>query len=77
MSSPYFGANDASMFYCGDDEEAKAAVKYLIEATGMDPIDCGPLNSARLLEPMAVLMMRCAFGMGMGPEIALKMLKRD
>lgn len=76
-NGPYFGPNDGSMFYCGDDDEAKSAVSNLITATGFEPVDCGPLSSARLLEPMAVLMMRLGINLGMGNEIALKLLSRD
>ncbi|MDX2246905.1 MAG: NADPH-dependent F420 reductase [Bacteroidia bacterium] len=74
---PYFGPNDASMFFCGDDAAAKASVARLIEATGFEPVDCGPLSSARLLEPMAVLIIRLGYNLGMGSEIAFKLLKRD
>lgn len=76
-NGPYFGPNDASMFYCGDDADAKASVAKLIEATGFEPVDCGPLNSARYLEPMAVLLVRLGYNMGMGNEIAYKLLVRD
>ncbi|MEL6698149.1 MAG: NADPH-dependent F420 reductase [Bacteroidota bacterium] len=75
-NGPYFGPHDASMFYCGDDEEAKDSVKRLIEAAGFEPVDCGPLDSARLLEPMAALMIRLGLGMEHGREIAFKLLKR-
>ena len=71
---PYFGPHDASMFYCGDDEEAKASVRKIIADSGFDPVDCGPLSSARLLEPMAVLVIRQS--MSMGREIAFKLLRR-
>ena len=76
-NGPYFGPNDGSMFYCGDDEDAKASVHKIITATGFQPIDCGPLHSARLLEPLAVLMMRMGFSQGMGDEIAIKLLSRE
>lgn len=73
---PYFGAHDASMFYCGDDAEAKEAVAKVIAATGFEPVDCGPLSSARMLEPMAALLIRLGINMGMGREIAFKLLSR-
>ncbi len=76
-NGPYFGPHDASMFYCGDDEEAKEAVCKLIEAVGFEPVDCGPLDSARMLEPMAALIIRLGYNLGMGNEIAFKLLKRD
>ena len=68
------GPHDASMFYCGDDEEAKEAVCKLIEAVGFEPVDCGPLDSARMLEPMAALIIRLGYNLGMGNEIAFKLL---
>ncbi len=76
-NGPYFGPNDATMFYCGDDTGAKASVCKLIEAVGFEPVDCGPLDSARMLEPMAALIIRLGYNLGMGNEIAFKLLKRD
>lgn len=73
---PYFGPNDGTMFYCGDDAEAKKAVARLIEAAGFEPIDAGPLDSARMLEPMAALIIRLAINEGMGRELAFKLLQR-
>lgn len=75
-SGPYFGSNDASMFYCGDDEAAKASVSKLIADAGFEPVDAGPLDSARLLEPMAALVIRLGVGMGRGRNIAFKLLQR-
>ena len=72
-----FGANEASMFYCGDDSEAKEIVKKIILDLDLDPVDCGPLDSARLLEPLAALIIRVGINMGQGREIAWKLLKRD
>jgi hypothetical protein len=73
---PYFGPVDGSMFYCGDDQAAKEAVARLITATGFEPIDCGPLNSARLLEPMAALIIRLSRQPGMSRQMAFKLLQR-
>lgn len=77
QNGPFFGANDGTMLYCGDDEAAKTSVHKLIEASGFEPVDCGPLHSARLLEPMAVLLMRLNKNQGMGDEIAWKLLTRQ
>lgn len=74
---PYFGPVDGSMFYCGDDEEAKSAVATLIEATRFEPIDCGPLSSARLLEPMATLLIRLSAMPSRSRQMAFKLLQRD
>ena len=76
-SGPYFGPVDGSMFYCGDDAEAKSAVHRIIEATGFEAIDCGPLESARLLEPMAALIVRLGSTQGLGRDICFKLLNRS
>ncbi|MEM9985243.1 MAG: F420-dependent NADP oxidoreductase, partial [Bacteroidota bacterium] len=73
---PYFGPVDGSMFYCGDDPDAKIAVAELIKATNFEPVDAGPLESARLLEAMAALIIRLGTHQGLGREIAFKLLKR-
>ena len=50
----------------------------IIADTGFDPVDCGPLNSARLLRAYGCAI-SCALGysMEMGREIAFKLLKRS
>lgn len=73
---PYFGPHDASMLYCGDDAKAKEAVSKLIQDVGFEPVDAGPLNSARMLESMAALLVRLSNGMNMGREIGFKLLSR-
>ncbi len=75
MDGPYFGPHDATMFFCGDDATAKGAVAKLIGDIGFEPIDAGPLDSARLLEPMALLLIRLGSKME-GKEIAFKLLQR-
>lgn len=53
--SRLFGSQRIVLFYCGDDDAAKAVVASLIEDSGFEPIDVGPLSSARYLEPMEQL----------------------
>lgn len=50
-----FGNARSIVFYCGDDTGAKAIASTLIEDAGFHPIDVGPLDSARLIEPYALL----------------------
>jgi predicted dinucleotide-binding enzyme len=71
-----FGAETASGFICGDDKGAKARVAKLAEDVGFDVVDCGPLLSARVLEPLALLWGQLAFVQGLGPSIAFKLLRR-
>jgi NADPH-dependent F420 reductase len=50
---------DADALLCGDDEEAKAAVGELVELIpGMRWVDCGPLEMARILEPLTAALIR-------------------
>lgn len=74
--SRLFGSRRLSMLYCGDDAEAKATVARLISEVGFDPVDAGPLTSARLLEPLAMLMVQLGYGMKMGPNIGLNLIRR-
>jgi NADPH-dependent F420 reductase len=76
MANPQFGDHQAAMFYCGDDGAAKEIVRQLIAALGFDPVDAGPLASARYLEPLAMLYIHLAFRQGWGSNCAFKILKR-
>ncbi len=76
MADPRYGETAATMFYCGDEENAKSAAHRLAADLGFDPVDAGPLSSARLLEPLAMLWIRLALVQGMGREIAFRLLRR-
>ena len=76
MQDPHYGDQRASMFYCGDDADAKAVVKQLTEELGFDAVDCGPLRMSRHLEPLAMLYVHLAIFEGWGGDCAFKMLKR-
>lgn len=48
---------DCDVLICGDDAEAKAAVRRLVEMLpGARAIDAGPLENARLVETLAALL---------------------
>jgi predicted dinucleotide-binding enzyme len=74
MDNPRTGDDRAVMFFCGDDESAKKTTAALLEELGFEPIDCGPLTNARLLEPVGMLWIYLAMT-GRGPGFAYKMLK--
>jgi predicted dinucleotide-binding enzyme len=49
-AGPDFGGQAPSVFLAGDEDDAKAVVAALARDMGFDPIDAGPLTSARDLE---------------------------
>lgn len=66
-----------SLFYCGDDADAKTKVASLANDLGLDPIDSGGLRTARQLEPLAELLVHLASRPGsQGNELAFKLLRR-
>lgn len=76
MENPKYPQGPATMFYCGDDAEAKKAAAQLAGDLGFDPIDAGGLTIARLLEPLAMLWIHLAFQQKMGREFAFKVMRR-
>ncbi|HEU5049894.1 MAG TPA: hypothetical protein VFU00_06180, partial [Gemmatimonadales bacterium] len=65
------------LVYCGDDEDAKGLVAELIRDAGFDPLDVGPLRSARYIEPFAMLMARLAYEDERGPAVAYRFEWRE
>lgn len=50
---------EADALLCGDDADAKAAVGELVQRIpGMRWVDCGPLEMARVLEPLTAALIR-------------------
>jgi 8-hydroxy-5-deazaflavin:NADPH oxidoreductase len=76
MLDPNYDGQAATMFLCGDADEAKSVVAGLASEIGFDPVDVGLLSMARELEPLAMLWIHLAYVQGMGRNIALKLLKR-
>jgi predicted dinucleotide-binding enzyme len=75
MANPQFGQQAATAFLCGDDAAAKQTVARLAQELGMEPLDCGPLARANLLESLALLWIALA-RQGLGREIAFTLLRR-
>jgi len=75
--SPQFGSQTATVFYCGDDTEAKNVTASLISDLGLEPVDAGSLRNARQLEPLAQLAVQLAEVQELGGEnIAFNLLRR-
>lgn len=69
------GDERLSLLVAGDDTSAKEAVMQLGEAIGFEPVDCGPLECARYLEPMAYQLIYLNDRMRMGTQIGYRLVK--
>jgi NADPH-dependent F420 reductase len=64
---PTFEPGPKPQIFCAsDDAEAKAVVSGLIRDVGLEPVDCGALQNARYLEPLAELIIQVAYVVGEG-----------
>ena len=63
-------ANRPSLVYCGDDRSSKELATGLISDVGFDPVDAGPLQIARYIEPFALLIGQLAYEGEEVPELA-------
>jgi predicted dinucleotide-binding enzyme len=70
MDSARRYATPPVMFVAGDHDEGKPAVMGLVADLGFEPVDAGPLRTARLMEPMAMLWIEQALKRGWGPGFA-------
>ncbi len=62
---------------CGDDPGARDIVAGLALELGFEPVDCGGLRSAVLLEHLAMLWITLARDQGLGANIGLSLLRRE
>lgn len=75
QSTGKLGGQQLTLFVASDDAKAKQTVMQLGRDIGFDPVDAGPLNSARYLEPMGMLMINLGYVLGMGSKIGYKLVK--
>ena len=71
-----FGGLPADGYFCGDDAAAKVLVAPLIADAGFEPVDVGPLRSARMLEAMAMLWIDLKLNQGFQGDFGFKLLRR-
>jgi 8-hydroxy-5-deazaflavin:NADPH oxidoreductase len=55
MVNPKLEGGPPTMFYCGNDAAAKAAVRSILETFGWEPADMGTAVAARAIEPLCQL----------------------
>jgi hypothetical protein len=77
MAQPLYDGQAASMFYCGDDRDAKTIVRQLVADLDFEPVDAGPLRCASYLESLAMLYIHLAVREGWGSHCAFRMMRRD
>jgi predicted dinucleotide-binding enzyme len=65
-------AKKPSLVYCGDNAAGKKVAAGLIHDVGFEPVDAGPLRTARFTEPFALLVARLAYEGKGGPELAYR-----
>ncbi len=76
MANSHYADGTPFMPVCGDDAEARAAVIALATMIGFDAVDCGDLQAARYLEPMAMVWIHMAIRLGYGRNFAFARLRR-
>jgi 8-hydroxy-5-deazaflavin:NADPH oxidoreductase len=74
--SRQFGSDFPSVFYCGNDVEAKKIVANLIEDCGYEAVNAGNLLVARTLETLATAWVQFAVSSQLFPNLGLKALRR-
>jgi predicted dinucleotide-binding enzyme len=72
---PRIDEQTISIFFAGDDPDAKNKVGELISRLGFDPVDAGPLQNARYLEPLSLLNIHLGRVLGFGTHIAFALLR--
>jgi predicted dinucleotide-binding enzyme len=60
------------LIYCGDDKGAKKTAARLIRDVGFNPVDIGPLSTARYTEPFSLLVAQLAYDGSDGPELTYR-----
>jgi len=75
MSTGKAGAETLTLFVAGDNPRDKDAVMRLGREIGFDPVDAGPLRSARFLEPMAMQLIAMGRRTKVGWNIGFRLVR--
>jgi predicted dinucleotide-binding enzyme len=76
MADPLYGSQGLSMLLCGDDAPAKQLTADLARQLSFEPVDVGPLRSARYLEALAMLWINMAILQGFGTNFGFQVVRR-
>lgn len=72
---PTVGGRPVGVFVAGEDASARKAVGELMSQLPASVTDAGGLDAARLIEPAMMLLVRLAYAQGLGPRIALDLIR--
>jgi 8-hydroxy-5-deazaflavin:NADPH oxidoreductase len=75
MDSGTVNGQQLTIFAAGDDATAKAQVIQMARDIGFDVVDAGPLQNARLLEPLGYFNIQMGYVLGLGTQIGLKLVR--
>jgi predicted dinucleotide-binding enzyme len=70
-----FGDQQATVFYTGDDQQAKQIVADLLRELDVEPVDAGALKNSRYVEPAMMLLIQLAYAEQLG-QVGFKLLRR-
>jgi predicted dinucleotide-binding enzyme len=76
MDSGALDGEPVTVFAAGDDATAKEQVMQMARDIGFEAVDAGPLQNARLLEPLGYFNIQLGYVIGLGTEIGLKLVRR-
>jgi hypothetical protein len=76
MANPDYHGQRATMFYCGDDDNAKRVAAGLANDLGFEPVDAGPLSHSGMLESLSLLWVTLARKQGYGVNMAFRLMRR-
>ena len=67
--------NRPSLVYYGDHKRAKTVTARLIRDIGFDPVDAGPLQTARYAEPFTMLVAQLAYETSRSSKLAYRLMR--
>jgi 8-hydroxy-5-deazaflavin:NADPH oxidoreductase len=70
-----FGNQQATVFYTGDDAQAKQIVADLLREIDVEPMDAGSLKNSRYVEPAMMLLIQLAYAQQLG-QVGFSLLRR-
>jgi NADPH-dependent F420 reductase len=76
MADPQYGGKGLSMMLCGDDGDARKVAADLARQLSFEPVEIGPLRSARYLEAVAMLWIDMAILQGFGTNFGFQVVTR-